>query len=87
MRQVQNNNLKSPWLFISDLRSNDNCLMIRENQLYEASVFLMSYKDALLCLQQVAIKNKIFEHYQEKYLEVKPGNENPETLKLFKFSQ
>ena len=61
--------------------------MLSEKQIYEAKVFLRSYKDAINCIEQTIIKKVAFEHYQVKYSEIQTEVEKEEALKLFKFSR
>ena len=61
--------------------------MLSEKQIYEAKVFLRSYKDALLCLEQTVVKKITFSQYRDKYADILLGEKNEETQKLFRFSQ
>lgn len=60
--------------------------MINESQVFNAKVFLRSYREALICIQQSVIKKKTFDQYQFNLLEAS-DNHNEECLKLFKFSR
>lgn len=60
--------------------------MINEQQVFNAKVFLRSYREALICIQQSVIKKTTFDQYQFSMLEA-TDNHNQEYLKLFKFSR
>jgi hypothetical protein len=60
--------------------------MLSEKQIYDAKVFLRSYKDAIVCIEQTVIKKKTFEQYQEKYEEAF-AEKGEEAKKLFRFSK
>jgi hypothetical protein len=60
--------------------------MIRENQVFEAKVFLRSYRDALFCIQQTVAKKKSFEQYQKMVLQAKE-EEDEQAVKILKFSR
>ena len=60
--------------------------MINEQQVYNAKVFLRSYKDALVCIQQSVIKKKTYEQYQFHMIEASDNNEEF-SRNLFKFSK
>lgn len=60
--------------------------MISENQVFDANVFLRSYRDALLCIQQTVIKRKTFEQYQFMLVEAQ-DNKDKNALDVLKFSR
>lgn len=61
--------------------------MLSEKQIYDAKVFLRSYKDAIMCIEQTVIKKTTFDHYSSKYESVISGESKQETMNLFKFSK
>ena len=61
--------------------------MLNEKQIFEAKVFLRSYKDAILCLEQTVIKKETFNHFKVKYQDISSESQNKEALELFKFSR
>ena len=64
--------------------------MISEEQLFDAKVFLRSYCDAIQCVEQCAIKDRVFNIFKINYISIHQG-ENEEmrkqSLKLFNFTR
>jgi hypothetical protein len=61
--------------------------MLSENQIFQAKVFLRSYKDAILCIEQTVIKKVTNDHYEEMYSQATSLTDSKEPLKLFRFSK
>lgn len=59
--------------------------MINEKQVYNAKVFLRSYRDALVCIQQSVIKKSTYDQYQHSMIEAE--NKDKEYSRLFRFSK
>ena len=60
--------------------------MISEKQVFDAKVFLRSYRDALLCIQQMVIKRKTFDQYQSMLIDAKE-NKDKQALDVLEFSR
>lgn len=59
--------------------------MIAEEQLFRAKVFVRSYRDAIRCLEQCAIKERVFTVLKGAYLGLQ--EEEHSSLKSLSFSK
>lgn len=67
--------------------------MLSEDQVYNGKVFIRSYYDALICLKQVANKQKTFVQFAQYYQTAKSTDETidlesrQEAKSIFRFSK
>lgn len=59
--------------------------MIAEEQLFHAKVFVRSYGDAIRCLEQCAVKERVFAVLKGAYLGLQEGDHA--SLKSLNFSK